>query len=231
MAMMPHADLQREFAARGPWVTGFEIDGRHYGSRDFTPDGMMEQEARWQFPAARTVLELGTLEGGRTRHLAHWARHVHCVDARPENLARAAWIMELFGLDNVTLLPAHNLESGLPALAAPPDLIYCVGLLYHLPRPWELIGWMAAFCPNLFLWTHVCEDANATEERSAWRFTPYREHGRDDVLSGMSSSSLWPTRETLRSMLESSGYVVTVIQDDTHKHGPAMTLACRRPAP
>jgi hypothetical protein len=222
-----HRDIAGAFELRGPWVTGFEIEGRVYGNSGFVPDGAMEREARDCFPAARRVLELGTLEGGRTRHLAAWARHVISLDARPENLARAAWIKDLYVLDNVELLQA-DLEYGLPA-TPPVDLIYCVGVLYHMPRPWALIEAMAARCPNLYLWTHVAGDDEETIlVGSAMRFKRYREHGRSDVLSGMSGESLWPTRATLLAMLGAAGYVAEVLDDTPHQHGPAVTLACRQ---
>ena len=45
--------LAREFAARGPWCTKFEIDGRSYGGElDYTGDKRVEY-ALSEFPDAR----------------------------------------------------------------------------------------------------------------------------------------------------------------------------------
>ena len=222
-----HETLLAEFERRGPWVTGFERDGKVYGMPAFTPAGIMERHAFACFPQARSVMELGCLEAGRTRYLAAWARHVLGVDGRRDNLERARWIAELYGLDNVELLPPWNLEDGLPEAPAC-DLIYCVGVLYHMPRPWELIAAMAARCPNLFLWTHIAADEEATETIHGRRYKRYREFGLGDPLSGMSAESLWPTRAALLDLLASVGYTIGHIEDDAHKHGSAVTIACWR---
>ena len=57
-------DIAHEFERRKPWVTNFVINEREYGGYfDAMNDGRISQFFQY-FPHARTVLELGALEGG-----------------------------------------------------------------------------------------------------------------------------------------------------------------------
>jgi SAM-dependent methyltransferase len=228
MVRLPFVDrdpLSREFRSRGPWVTRFRIGGRTYGGKaDLVDDGRIAQFAA-AFPEARSVLELGSLEGAHSFSLAHRANRVVAVEGRRENIARAQFVQALLDVENVTFVEA-DLETTPLDRFGRFDAVFCVGLLYHLPKPWVLLDQLAGVAPNLFLQTHYAEHAEATVDGMPGR--TYREHGRADPLSGLSPESFWLTIPALTERLERSGYAVEVLEADvSHRNGPIVTLAAR----
>jgi len=99
--------LEREFERRGPWLTGFIINGTWYCGKfcsAFDDRILMFFEA---FPDASKILDLGILEGGQTFELAEKPGvSVIGIEGREENLGRASFIRELLGLDNARLVLA-----------------------------------------------------------------------------------------------------------------------------
>lgn len=231
-----HATLAAEFARRGPWVTRFVIDGQaHGGDYDAASDRRLVQ-LRECFPHARRLLELGCLEGGHTFALA--ARpEVACVvavEGRAANLDRARFVQARLGgraASQVRFVHANVERADLAALsreAGGLDAVLCLGVLYHLPRPWELLAAMRRAAPATLLWTHVADDARAHSRRGGYLGRLYPEwRFLWEPLSGLSPWSFWPTRSELLRMLRDAGYQRTeVLHDDpTHAHGPAVTVA------
>jgi SAM-dependent methyltransferase len=228
MVRLPFLDrdpLSREFRSRGPWVTRFRIDGRTYGGKaELVDDGRIGQFAA-AFPEARSILELGSLEGAHSFSLARLANRVVAVEGRDENIARAQFVQELLGVENVTFVEA-DLETVPLERFGRFDAVFCVGLLYHLPKPWLLLDQLAGVAPGVFLQTHYAEHEEITVDGMPGRM--YREHGRTDPLSGLSPESFWLTIPALTERLERSGYVVDVLEADvSHRNGPIVTLAAR----
>jgi SAM-dependent methyltransferase len=226
MPLFTRDPLAREFRARGPWVTRFHIGGRSYGGKaDLVDDGRIEQFAA-AFPDCRTVLELGSLEGAHSFSLARRVDRVVAVEGRSESIARARFVQGLLGVDNVTFVEADLETTPLESFGRF-DAVFCVGLLYHLPRPWLLLDQLADVAPRVFLQTHYAEDAETTVDGFPGR--TYREHGRKDPLSGLSPASFWLTIPALVQRLEAGGYAVDVLErDSSHRNGPIVTLAAER---
>jgi hypothetical protein len=226
--LFTHYRLRRGFCKRAPWVTGFTIHGRAYGGRyPATADPRLEQFWR-SFPDARTVLELGSLEGGHTLALAGrpQVRRVVGLEGRAANVGRARYVQAKLGVRNVEF--AHvNLETGDLRRFGPFDAVACLGLLYHLPRPWELLDRAAAVSPDLFLWTHYVADDRADAEAGGYRGAWVQEFGEADPLSGLSPQSFWPTQSELHRMLRASGFrrIEVIEGQPDHPHGPGLTLA------
>jgi SAM-dependent methyltransferase len=220
-----HDDLlAREFDRRGPWVTQFVIDGRSYGGHmNFEGDERIVSFAA-RFPSCEAVLELGSLEGGQTFELARYAKHVTAVEARTENIERAGFVQQLYGVEGVSFVRA-DLERTPVASFGSFDAVFCSGLLYHLPRPWELIDQLPGVAPRVFMWTHYTSAASV--EVDGVEGTWYVEKGRTDPLSGLSPRSFWMTLPSLIARLEAAGFEsVDLVKDEPqHPHGPAITLA------
>ena len=142
--------LAREFKARGPWVSRFRIEGRDYGGKAELVDDERIRRFAAAFPDCASILELGSLEGAHSISLARRADRVVAVEGRSENIARARFVQELFGVENVEVVEA-DLETTPLTDFGRFDAIFCVGLLYHLPRPWLLLDQFAAVAPNVFL--------------------------------------------------------------------------------
>jgi hypothetical protein len=221
--------LAGEFRRRGPWVTRFTVDGRAYGG-DFDAAGDARVAAFAEaFPGARRVLELGSLEGGHSFALAALpgTEEVVAVEGREANLERARFAQGVLDARRVTFVHADLERADLRSLGSF-DAVFCVGLLYHLPNPWDLVGRMAAVSAGVFLWTHYA----ASEALTACGYAgvAYREFGLADPLSGLSDASFWPTRDALLAMLRDAGLGdVDVLEDDPgHPHGPGITLTAHR---
>jgi SAM-dependent methyltransferase len=203
-------------------VTRFRIGGRSYGGwRDFTDDDRVRDCAE-RFGPCR-VLELGCLEGGHTVELARRGFEVVGIEGRKENVRRARWISRLFKTD--ASVAFADLETTPLSTFGRFDLIFCSGLLYHLPRPWELIEQFPAVAPALFLSTHYAEEEETTVNGVGGRW--YKELGHSDPLSGLSPRSFWPTRDALVALLEANGYDVEIVRDCAHTNGRLISLAAR----
>jgi hypothetical protein len=109
-----HTALRAEFDALGPWITRFEIDGEAFGGWYDAASGSDErlQQFLAAFPHARSVLELGCLEGGHTAAIARLldAPRVVGIEGRSANVDRARHVMRTLGLANVEIRQA-DLET------------------------------------------------------------------------------------------------------------------------
>jgi SAM-dependent methyltransferase len=209
-------------------VTRFEVNGRVYGGWcDFASDDRVREFVD-RFEACR-VLELGCLEGGQTVELARRGYEVTAIEGRPENVQRARWICRLLRVDAIVI--GADLERVPLRAFGRFDVVFCTGLLYHLPRPREFIAQLPEVAPSLFLSTHYAESEEETANGLPGRW--YRELGRQDPLSGLSEQSFWPTKSALLDLLRSSGYKhIEITRDWMHPNGPLLDLAARtgRPA-
>ena len=150
------------------------------------------------------------------------------VEGRAVNIRKATFVRDLLGIQNVEFVQANLEESDLASLGKF-DAIFCSGLLYHLPRPWELIARLAAIAPKFFLWTMYSDDAAADTTVDGFRGRNQGEGGLDEPLSGMSSHSLWLTLGSLMEALTKAGYErIEIIQNDlNHPQGRAVTIGAR----
>jgi hypothetical protein len=132
--------------------------------------------------AGSTVLEVGAGIGDHTSFFLDRGCQVLSTDARPENLkvlrARYPQLrVEQLDLDS----PQDGIVDGLS------DIVYCYGLLYHLSKPAEAIGFMARHCGKMLLLetvvsfgeverVTVCEEAirNPTQSASGRGCRPAR---------------------------------------------------------
>lgn len=224
------ADLRSEFAKLAPWIFKFRIDGTDYGGElSALTDPRVEQFFRFA-PAAETILELGSLEGAHTFMLAEHrgVKRVLGLEGREQNLRKARLIQDLLHVRNAEFAQA-NLEGSDLSAFGKFDAIFCSGLLYHLPEPWKLIERLPTIAPSLFIWTHYAPETEAKAISNGLRGKIYVEGGLEEVLSGMSPTSMWLTLESLITSLTRSGYrSIQVIHNDlTHPKGPDVTIGAR----
>jgi SAM-dependent methyltransferase len=112
------------------------------------------------------VLELGPFEGSWSILLEKMGvRENVGIELRPENLAKCRRIKDLHHLDRTSFLgqDIENLYNGseAPAYSGTFDLVFCLGLLYHLPEPAKALRWFCSQAPRLFLGTLYVEPAEA----------------------------------------------------------------------
>jgi SAM-dependent methyltransferase len=216
------------FAAHDPWVTRFRIGEHDYGGSFDAPNDPRLDLFRSCFPEARHILELGSLEGGHTIGLAlrPGVEHVFAIEGRRANLERAETARELLKIRNVDFIQANLEEADLSQFGRF-DAIYCSGLLYHLPEPWKLISQFRGVADGVFLWTHCSNEEAAELLMNGYRGRRHKEGGPDEVLSGLSPYSFWPTLGSLCNMLTTSGFARVHLLENRldHPNGPAVTMA------
>lgn len=211
-----------EYERLGPWTTRFRVNGETIGgSYEVGDDETLIRIFLEHMPLARRVLELGCMEGGRTFPLARRVGHVVAVDARREHLQRARYIERKLDVSNTTFLEL-DLESADLATLGTFDVIYNVGLLYHLSDPAHLLRQCAEIASAMLLWTHVVDDSDAEHRGYKGRFTS---ENPTDRIGGLRSRSFRPERTELLRMLSDCGWRdVEFLQDQ----GTALTLWCQK---
>jgi SAM-dependent methyltransferase len=229
-SLVRRATLKAQFKMRGRWVTRFHIGGKTYGgSFDTTQDSRLVRFAE-QFPGARQILELGSLEGGHSFLLARLpsVERVLAIEGRQYNVDKAKFVQRLLGVENVEFLTA-NLESLDLSTLGKFDAVFCCGLLYHLPEPWKLVEQIRRVSSHLFLSTHYAPIENAASIVRGLNGLRYKEFGFRDPLSGLSPDSFWPTLDGLQDMLRQNGFQnISIIEDSPgHQNGPIVLLAAR----
>lgn len=225
---MPDSNLAEEFKRRGPWVTRFVIGGHEYGG-DFDPSADPRVRLFFKsFPDAKEILEFGSLEGGHTFNLAlqPGVKRVMGIEARSANRERAVWIQQLMGISNVEFRMANLEEIDLTTFGRF-DALFCSGVLYHLPQPWNLVNQFPKVSQNVFIWTHYADEYQANELVNGYSGKLYQEAGISDPLSGLSKMSFWPTLSSLIKMLTVNGYhTIHILENNlTHPHGPSIIMA------
>lgn len=227
--VLRHRALARGFALRAPWITGYEIGGRHYGGAYLAmEDGRVALFQRL-WPKPSRVLELGCLEGGHSFRLAEQAGEVVALDAQEGNLEKCRWLQATAFPRAVVRFLHADLDHFDPGILGNFDAVLNSGLLYHLVEPWLMLRRLASCTGGMLLWTHYAPDSVADVIRGGYRGWDYPEPDSGHPLRGMHGSSFWPTHDELQRMLLDAGFtdIVEYTDDHGHEHGPAVLLSCR----
>ena len=213
------SQLQQEFDrlnARSEWLASFSIDGQIYGSGFNHDHDVRPSQFFGLVPNARRILELGSCQGGGTFQLARHAgvQEVVAIEGRDYNIEKARFVQRLLGITNVTFIEA-NLETFDFASLGRFDAVYCVGLLYHLPKPWELLARLKEASDVVYLNTHFCRSNRVSQTAHGYDGANWRESGFEDPLSGLSTWSFWPTLKSLAQMLLDADFVPEIVETDT----------------
>jgi SAM-dependent methyltransferase len=224
-------DLGAEFEKLKPWITKFHLEGADYGGNfDAMNDARITQFFEI-FPDVENIIELGSLEGGHSFALARnpSVKRVAAIEGREKNIEKAKLVQKILGDKKVEFVQGdiEKLDFGQFGKF---DAVFCSGLLYHLPKPWELIPKLAAISPNIFIWTQISEEAKAKKMREGWRGRFYREGGFFDPLSGLSKKSFWLSLGSLVGLLTENDFRETKIFEHNlaHPNGVAVTLAATK---
>jgi len=189
------------------------------------------------------ILELGPLEGHHSVILEKLGILENvAIEGRRDNYEKCLRVKELYGL-SVTTFHNENLEDLFEGRRQLPmrgnfDLVFALGVLYHMPDPGAALAWCRAQAPQLFLGTHYVEPAfrrsslggthgleTYVSKGRTYRCRWYQEGGLKDPISGMSLRSCVLYQPDLIRMLHDAGYGrVSVLGKDIQNHNPHITL-------
>ncbi len=155
------------------------------------------------------------------------------IESRTDNLQLCLRIKEKYGLHRTTFL-LGNLEDFYNGTKQPPftgrfDLVFCLGVLYHVPDPGKALAWFRSQAKTLFLGTHYpLRDYGPavvyTYNGNAYRVIETPEP-LADPLAGMSPISLLPYEADLLKLLRDVGYDrVSVLGHDLQNGAPHITI-------
>jgi SAM-dependent methyltransferase len=224
-------DLKSEFEKRKPWITKFHLAGEDYGGHfDALNDARITQFFEI-FPNIESIIELGSLEGGHSFALAQnpKVKRVVAIEGRASNVDKSEFVKDVLKDEKVEFVEDDIEKMNFEKFGGF-DAVFCSGLLYHLPKPWELIPKLARISPNIFIWTQISEEAKAKKMREGSRGKFYREGGLFDPLSGLSKKSFWLSLGSLINLLTQSGFKeIKIIEHNlAHPNGAAVTLAATK---
>lgn len=223
------------------WQTGMRLsDGRVLGvpgkRGNINPgtDLRVQTVAERLRPANKRILEVGCCEGIHTVQLSALCGQVVALEVRPRNICCALARLFVHGVRNVELMlkDVRELDDAFGRF----DIVFHVGVLYHLSNPVEHIFRIRDLADDMILDTHFCDDTTSFErsdityQGKLYRSHVYRgEKGWRDAFSGLEPSSRWLHRDSLLELLDDAGFdSVEVIRQRIERNGPRICLLARR---
>lgn len=226
---MNQLELLHEFEKRGHWVTRFLFDNFEYGGSYKAWLDIRLNMFKNEFPKFEHVLELGSLEGGHSVELAKDYK-VTAIEGREENIIKAKFIADLYKVKKSRLKFIQlNLDDSSLVEFWKCDVVFCVGILYHLKDPKQFLSKLKKITDNIFIWTHVVHENEAKDVENGYngvRISESNVHSTD----GMTDSTFWFTKDSLIQCLKDVGFNEPKILWDHPDHPikPAITLCCKK---
>lgn len=221
-------DPREQFKKLGVWTTKFWVDGVAYGGPSYDPsnDGRLTLFENAFGPLkGKRILELGPLEGGHTLQLVKRGASVLGIEGHEANYKRCLFIKELFHMDSAEFMLGDLREIDFTKLGRF-DVIFNVGVLYHMDEPWNLLTALSSASTSMFIATHCADPdkanvivkADGVRYRGSW----WQEGPADEPLSGLQPLSFWPTPKDLTRMLIETGWrnVNWMDFNAAHTNGP-----------
>jgi SAM-dependent methyltransferase len=183
----------------------------------------------WQ---GRSIVDLGCLEGGFATEFARLGLESTGIDVRESNIANARYIKSRTNLPNLRFIRDDAWNVG---KHGPFDMVFCVGLHYHIDDQRRFLQEMAGACRKaIFIDTHVAPEFDHEPAVKTFNLSPlttheglpgrwYAEHDLDaatdkkrlNVMKWASWSnrrSFWPTKGGLIASMRAAGFS-TVVED------------------
>lgn len=198
----------------------------------------------------KRVLELGPLEGGHSFMLERaGAREVVAIEANAHAYLRCLVTKEIAALTG-TRFHLGDFVEFLRTTSDQFDVVFCIGVLYHMQEPQELLELISRVSTSVAVWTHyfdpdliarselVRSHFDGTTESREYRGHHLQLHRYDyaDALEwtgfcgGVRPWANWLSYGDLLEALKLSGFPDITIEStqEGHPNGPAVTLLAQR---
>jgi len=173
--------------------------------------------------AGRSIVDLGCLEGGFATEFARLGLDSTGIDVRETNIANAEYIKSRTSLANLRFIRDDAWNVG---RYGPFDMIFCVGLHYHMEDQHRFLQEMALACRKaIFIDTHVAPEFDHEPAVRTFNLGPltmheglpgrwYAEHDFDPAADKDRLESLkWASWENRRSFWPTKGALVRSLRD------------------
>jgi hypothetical protein len=202
----------------------------------------------------RTVLELGSLEGGHTYQIDRCrAAAILAVEANTSAYLRSLIVKELLGIRRARFVCGDFLAY-LRDNTKRFDVCFASGVLYHMRNPAELIALIARTTDRLFLWTHYYDYVILSQrpdfearfpdippqpaEYQGFQYMLHRQQYQTELhwpgfLGGNAPYSHWMSRDDILACLRYFGFddLRISFDDPDHGGGPGLGVAAIRTRP
>ncbi|MCG3775315.1 MAG: tRNA (mo5U34)-methyltransferase [Nitrospira sp.] len=192
------------------------------------------------------VLELGPLEGAHSYMLEQrGAKSVVAIEANKRLFLKCLLVKELMDLKRVRF----RLGDFMPYLATTKDrydLVWCTGVLYHMPDPLALLHAVSRVTDRIHIWTHYVDETalsqpwaaaiTSVEERLFMgRPVKYYRRTYNDAATaktycdGVYNEASWITKDEIIRQLKSDGFEkIETSFDKPNTNGPSFALVAEK---
>lgn len=229
-AMAPQRDLRAEIEGLGSWFHNLHLPG----GVQTAPDHFLGDfpSFKWQAIAphlpddlsGRRVLDIGCNAGFYSFALAERGAEVLGIDTDRRYLRQAEWARELLGVERVRFTEASVFD--VDRLEGPFDIVFFMGVLYHLRYPLLALDLVARLRPQRLVFqtltfgddnvsSHAREESDfATRERLAEPSWPHMAFIEGSFCKD--PTNWWvPNHAAVLGMLRSAGF--TIIERPGHE--------------
>ncbi|WP_027578484.1 class I SAM-dependent methyltransferase [Bradyrhizobium sp. Ai1a-2] len=236
------------------WTSAFPSEAKVTAG---TVNLFADDRAKWAFTKIRAdgragvegmdVLELGPLEGAHTYMLQQaGAKCITAIEANKRLFMKCLITKEVLGMDRTKFM----LGDFMPWLGTTNrrfDLVWCTGVLYHMPEPLKLLHAVSKVTDRVHIWTHYVDEAGLDQPWASPIIAPddrnfmgrtvrhYRRSYHDAAKSktycgGVYNEASWITKGDILKQLEIDGFKSIDIAFDTHDNpnGPCFALVAQR---
>ena len=153
----------------GPWVgRALQVSNRYYRPpvlqhhrSKYGDDTRLEYITDFLDVRDQRILEIGPLKGTLVPSSKKWAcAKIYAIESRAIRLRKCRRTKEKYHLDHTHFVQAdlERVYKGeeVASFNGQFDLVFCAGVLYHLPNPGRGLEWMGSQSSALFLATHYC---------------------------------------------------------------------------
>jgi len=173
--------------------------------------------------AGRSIVDLGCLEGGFATEFARLGLQATGIDVRESNIANAEHIRARTALPNLRFIcdDAWNV-----AAHGPFDIVFCVGLHYHIADQRRFLGEMGRACRRAIVMdTFVAPEDDAAAAVGIYSLSPldwheglpgrwFVEHELDAAADKAKLETLkWASWENRRSFWPTKGALIQSLRD------------------